>query len=108
MAILIDDVDQLPAVTRNSGRNSEESLAIQEHLRSGKVGKISDVTGKNTFNSLQQRVRAAAKKIGVKVVIRSVKTGETEVDGEPTPIFDLYFVDSSTVDEEETSPKSKK
>lgn len=108
MAVLIEDATSLPPVTRNSGRVSEEQVAFQTHLQSGKVGKISDVTGKNTFNSLQQRIRAAAKKIGVKVVIRSTKTGETVVDGETVPVYDVYFVDASNVNEDSDSKNSKK
>lgn len=104
MAVLIEDATSLPPVTRNSGRVSEEQAAFQTQLQSGKVGKISDVTGKNTFNSLQQRIRSAGKKIGVKVIVRSTKTGEVEVDGEKVPVFDVYFVNSANVNEE-TSDK---
>jgi len=93
MALIIEEADRLPAVTRNSGRVSEERLAIQNALRTGKPSRIPGITGKDEFNALQQRIRTAGQSISLKVNIHSTQTGESEVDGETVPVFDLYFID---------------
>lgn len=93
MALIIEEADRLPAVTRNSGRVSEERLALQNALRTGKPSRIPGITGKDEFNALQQRIRTAGQSIGLKVSIHSTQTGEAEVDGENVPVFDLYFID---------------
>ena len=69
----ISKVDHFPEITRE-GRVSEELQAIVDALTDsatkGERFCIDNVEAGNAYNSMQQRIRAQAKKLGYKVVIR--------------------------------------
>jgi hypothetical protein len=66
----IVEVDEFPAPVRKGGkRQSEEVTAIIENLKTGNGFKIANVGGDKAFNTLQQKIRSAAKKAGIKVTI---------------------------------------
>jgi hypothetical protein len=72
MALEITTVDNFPQITR-SGRTSAELQQIIDSLvessNTGKTFAISNVEQGKKFNSLQQRIRAQAKKLELKVTI---------------------------------------
>lgn len=69
----IEKVESFPEITR-SGRTSQELQMIIDSLKAsaqnGERYCISNVTAGNAYNSMQQRIRAQAKKLNVKVMIR--------------------------------------
>jgi hypothetical protein len=69
----ITKVDHFPEITRQ-GRASEELQAIIQALHdSASKGErycIEGIEPGNAYNSMQQRIRAQAKKLGYKVIIR--------------------------------------
>lgn len=73
MSISIQKVDSFPEISR-SGRVSEELQMIIEALNlSAKTGDKFCITGVEkgkAYNSMQQRIRAQAKKLGYNIVIR--------------------------------------
>jgi hypothetical protein len=73
MAIKITQVDSFPEISR-VGRVSEELQMIIDNLHdsanNGKSVKIDNVYAGNPYNSMQQRIRAQAKKFGYRVMIR--------------------------------------
>jgi len=77
MALEITSVDNFPQITR-SGRTSAELQQIIDSLiesnKTGKVFMISGVEEGKKFNSLQQRIRAQAKKLDIRVMIHFDKT----------------------------------
>ena len=80
MTLEIKETDIFPKSTR-SGRTSEElKQIISSLIESNSTGKtfiISNVEAGKKFNSLQQRIRTQAKKLGLKVMIHFNKeTGE--------------------------------
>jgi len=72
MNISIQNVDSFPQITR-SGRTSAELQSIIDSLidssKTGAVKMIANVEPGKKFNSLQQRIRAQAKKLDMKVTI---------------------------------------
>ena len=73
MSINIEKVDNFPEISR-SGRVSEELQMIIEALKlSAKTGDkfcIKGIEKGKAYNSMQQRIRAQAKKLGYNIVIR--------------------------------------
>lgn len=69
----LSKVDHFPEITRQ-GRASEELQAIVQALKdSAEKGErycIEGVEPGNAYNSMQQRIRAQAKKLNYKVIIR--------------------------------------
>lgn len=72
MAIKMNKVESFPEITR-AGRQSEDLQAIvnalHESVNSGQKFSLSVEPG-NPYNSMQQRIRAQAKKFGYKIIIR--------------------------------------
>lgn len=100
----IEKVDSFPEIAR-AGRTSEELQSIVNALKScsdnGERYCISGITKGNAYNSMQQRIRTQAKKMGLKLTIRF------DADAEK-----LYFKahpmhDDSPVIEIEATPKRK-
>lgn len=73
MSLNIQKVDKFPEISR-SGRVSEElQLIIDSIVESAKTGEKFCITGVEkgkAYNSMQQRIRAQAKKLGYNIVIR--------------------------------------
>lgn len=95
----VNKVDSLPEISR-AGRKSEELNAIIDALKmsanTNAVFNIVGIKAGNAYNSMQQRVRAQAKKLGYKIVIRFDSVNET-----------LYFQASQIgSDKGATSPTS--
>src|SRR6056300_901402 len=72
----ISKVDHFPEITRQ-GRVSEELQAIisalQDSANKGERFCINGIDSVNAYNSMQQRIRAQAKKLDLKVTIRYEK-----------------------------------
>lgn len=72
MAIKMNKVESFPEITR-AGRQSEDLQAIvnalHESVNSGQKFSLTVEPG-NAYNSMQQRIRAQAKKFGYKIIIR--------------------------------------
>jgi hypothetical protein len=72
------DVKELPPLVRGGGkRASEETKQIQDLLKTCKPKAIENVTEGKHYNSLSQRIRTAAKSIGMAVEIRYRKDEQT-------------------------------
>lgn len=85
-------VSEMPLTKRSGGgRRSEEREQIIEALRSGNISVVENVESQKAFNALQQRIRTAGEKIGVKVTIRFHKH-----DGEESG--DVYFAPKDQAD----------
>jgi len=69
----LNKVDSLPEIVR-AGRHSEELTmiigALKESVKYGTVYSLEGITAGNAYNSMQQRIRAQAKKLGFKTVVR--------------------------------------
>jgi hypothetical protein len=69
----LNKVDTLPEISR-AGRKSEELnmiiAALNESVNDGNPFRIDGIEAGNAYNSMQQRIRAQAKKLGYKIVIR--------------------------------------
>jgi len=69
----ISKVDHFPEITRQ-GRTSEELQAIinalEDSASKGERFCIGGIDSGNAYNSMQQRIRAQAKKLNLKVTIR--------------------------------------
>ena len=85
----INKADKLPEISR-AGRRSEELNMIIETLKMSANGNtvfnITGIKAGNAYNSMQQRIRAQAKKLNLGIVIRFDSKNET-----------LYFQASNTV-----------
>lgn len=72
MAIKMNKVESFPEITR-AGRQSEDLQAIvnalHESVNTGQKFSLLVEPG-NAYNSMQQRIRAQAKKFGYKIIIR--------------------------------------
>jgi len=79
MALVLEKTDSLPAVSRGSGRSSEETNQLKEAVTSKTPIRIPGVD-KDEFNALQQKIRYAAREVGMKVAIRRHNETETTVD----------------------------
>jgi len=74
----IKDVKELPPLVRGGGkRASEETRQIQELLKTCKPKAIENVEEGKHYNSLSQRIRTAAKNLGMAVEIRYRKDEQT-------------------------------
>jgi hypothetical protein len=73
MSISIQKVDNFPEISR-SGRVSEELQmiieALNESVKTGDKFCIKGIEKGKAYNSMQQRIRAQAKKLGYNIVIR--------------------------------------
>jgi len=80
MTLKINKVDRLPDIAR-SGRTSPELAMIIETLnnsvKNNQTFSLVGIKPGNAFNSMQQRIRAQAKKLGFKIVIRFDAAEET-------------------------------
>ena len=88
----IKEANNFPVISR-SGRTSEELRNIIETLllssKNGKPYSISNIEFGNKYNSMQQRIRAQAKKLNLKVQIHFDKSDET-----------LYFIAHTPISSE--------
>lgn len=97
----IKEANNFPVISR-SGRTSEELKNIIETLllssKTGKPYSISNIEFGNKYNSMQQRIRAQAKKLNLNVQIHFDKNNST-----------LYFrVPSENTTEIENSKKGNR
>lgn len=73
MSFTLNKVDYFPEITRQ-GRVSEELQqikdALDESADNGERFCLSGIEPGNAYNSMQQRIRAQAKRMGLKVTIR--------------------------------------
>ena len=80
MTLKINKVDRLPDIAR-SGRTSPELAMIIETLnnsvKNNQTYSLVGIKPGNAFNSMQQRIRAQAKKLGYKIVIRFDSTTDS-------------------------------
>ena len=80
MTLKINKVDRLPDIAR-SGRTSPELAMIIETLnnsvKSNQTYSLVGIKPGNAFNSMQQRIRAQARKLNLNVEIHYDKTNET-------------------------------
>ena len=84
----IKDVQELPPLVRGGGkRASEETRQIQELLKTCSPKAIENISEGKEYNALSQRIRTAAKAIGMAVEIRYRKDEQT-----------LYFVGKTVED----------
>lgn len=71
--INISKVDSLPEISR-VGRKSESLMkiieALNESVKTGAPFRLDGVKAGNAYNSMQQRIRAQAKNLNLKVVVR--------------------------------------
>jgi hypothetical protein len=76
----VTKVDKLPEISR-AGRKSEELNmiidALKQSVSTNAVFNIVGIKAGNAYNSMQQRIRAQAKKLGYKIVIRFDSVNET-------------------------------
>ena len=75
--ININKVDSFPEITRNGRVSAELQIIIDALLDSAKTGDkfcIDGVVKGKQYNSMQQRVRAQAKKLNLDVLIRHDST----------------------------------
>jgi hypothetical protein len=77
---MVNKVDKLPEISR-AGRKSEELNmiidALKQSVKGNAVFNIVGIKAGNAYNSMQQRIRAQAKKLGYKIVIRFDSVNET-------------------------------
>jgi hypothetical protein len=76
----LNKVDSLPEISR-AGRKSEELNmiidALKQSANSNAVFSLMGIKAGNAYNSMQQRIRAQSKKLGLKIVIRFDSVNET-------------------------------
>lgn len=79
MTLKLTTVDKLPEISR-SGRTSPELNMIIEALNNSAKNnqnfRLDGIEPGNAFNSMQQRIRAQAKKLGYKITIRYDSNGK--------------------------------
>ena len=96
----LNQVDKLPEISR-AGRKSEELNmiidALKQSVNSNAVFNVVGIKPGNAYNSMQQRIRAQAKKLGYKIVIRFDSVNET-----------LYFQATGTATEKITGISADK
>ena len=77
---MVNKVDKLPEISR-AGRKSEELNmiidALKQSVNNNAVFNIVGIKPGNAYNSMQQRIRAQAKKLGYKIVIRFDSTSKS-------------------------------
>ena len=77
MTLNIQTVDSFPQITRSGRTSAELQQIIDSLIESSKTGKsfmIANVEQGKKFNSLQQRIRAQAKKLEMRVIIHFDKS----------------------------------
>jgi len=103
MTLKLKTVDKLPEISR-SGRTSPELIMIIEALNNSvklnHTFRLDGIEPGNAFNSMQQRIRAQAKKLGYKIVIR--------FDSNEKALFFKASKSSSTVSAKEIATVSVK
>lgn len=108
MALVLEQTEALPSVSRGSGRSSEETNQLKEAV-SGKTPIVIRGVDKSGFNALQQKIRYAAREVGMKVSIRRHNDSNPGSDTEGT--VDVHFLGADKVDADEaktTKASSKK
>lgn len=76
MSYTITEIDELPPSIKGGNRKpSQETLDIQEKIKTMRSHKIVGEFSDNEINALTQRVRTAGERIGIKVKIRSIDGG---------------------------------
>lgn len=109
MALEITSVDKFPQITR-SGRTSAELQQIIDSLiessKTGKVFMIANVEAGKKFNSLQQRIRAQAKKLDLRVTIHFDKNTNELYYQSPVENVEKPAVTAKEVKSVKTSSKS--
>lgn len=104
----IEKVDSFPEIAR-SGRASEELQSIIDSLKSsaanGERYCISGVNKGNAFNSMQQRIRAQAKKMNLKIMIR-FDAGESKLYFKANPMGNLAAIEVEVPSEPKLSVKA--
>ena len=76
----INKVDKLPEISRAGRRSDELNMIIESLKQSANTNSVFNIVGikaGNAYNSMQQRIRAQAKKLGYKIVIRFDSVNET-------------------------------
>ena len=114
MTLKINKVDRLPDIAR-SGRTSPELAMIIETLnnsvKNNQTFSLVGIKPGNAFNSMQQRIRAQAKKLGYKIVIRFDSVNEVlffQATGTPTEKITGISADKLSANTSEvTGVKSK-
>jgi hypothetical protein len=79
MALVLEQTDTLPSVSRGTGRSSEETNQLKDAVSSKTPIRIAGVN-KDGFNALQQKIRYAAREVGLKVSIRRHNETDDAVD----------------------------
>jgi hypothetical protein len=110
----LNKVDKLPEISR-AGRKSEELNmiidALKQSVNSNAVFNITGIKAGNAYNSMQQRIRAQAKKLGYKIVIRFDSVNEVlffQATGTPTEKITGISADKLSANTSEvTGVKSK-
>lgn len=74
----IKDVKELPPLVRGGGKKaSEETRQIQDLLKTFKPKAIEGIAEGKEYNALSQRIRTAAKALGIAVEIRYRRDEQT-------------------------------
>jgi hypothetical protein len=105
MALVLEQTDTLPAVSRGSGRSSEETTQLKDAVSSKTPIRIAGID-KSDFNALQQKIRYAAGQVGLKVSIRRHNDSNPESDDKGT--VDVHFQGMDKVVKTEDTPKATK
>ena len=104
MALVLEQTDTLPGVTRGSGRNSEETTQLKEAVK-GLTPIVVRGIEKSEFNAFQQKIRYAAREVGLKVAIR--RSNDTNPDVENEGTVDVTFL-GKIAEIAEDAPKATK
>ena len=76
----IKQADKFPVISRTGRTSAELQMIIDTLVMSGKTGSpfsITNIEAGKKYNSMQQRIRAQAKKLGLNVEIHFDKTNST-------------------------------
>ena len=94
----IKQADKFPVISRTGRTSAELQMIIDTLVMSGKTGSpfsITNIEAGKKYNSMQQRIRAQAKKLGLNVEIHFDKANSTlyfrvpvssEIENTPAPI----------------------
>ena len=110
MTLQITTVDSFPQITRSGRTSAELQQIIDSLIESSKTGKtfmISNVEEGKKFNSLQQRIRAQAKKMELKVMIHFDKTEGNLYYKSPLQAGKMTEVTAKDIKTVKTSAKAK-
>lgn len=109
MSINIQKVDNFPEISRSGRVNEELQLIIDALKESAKTGDkfcIANVAKGKPYNSMQQRIRAQAKKLGYTIVIR-YEAETSSLYFKATPV-NTVAVQANSVDGVKSKNKSTK